>query len=181
MNYTINLNIINQVLPAVAQKDNRSYLNVINIRDDADGWRHYTATNGHVLLTIKEAIEGERLQEALNLKITKALKCKYQVNAKLNIVDEETAVIIGEEKTAVDIIDCVAPEYERVIPAETTPAATKYAIFDPEYMEIVNKFVGEKTRVPLMESELSPALWIVEDKDKGIVKKAVLMPMRASK
>lgn len=179
MTYTINLNIINQVLPAVAQKDCRNYLTVINIRDDADGWRHYTATNAHVLLTIKEAIEGERLKEPLNLKITKALKCKYQVNAKLNIVDEETAVIIGDEKTAIDIVDCVAPEYERVIPADTTPKAESYAIFDPEYLEIVNKFVGSKTKRPLMETRLSPALWIVEDTKEGIVKKAVLMPMRA--
>jgi DNA polymerase III sliding clamp (beta) subunit (PCNA family) len=172
--YTINLKLLNAVAPAVNVDPQRYYLSGIYI-DDRDGFRHYTATNGHMLLTARETINGETLERPLLLGIKKAIKSKFE-EVSLKVVDNTTVVIYAENKVVFDILDCEYPPYERVIPAETTPQATKYTIFEPSYLEEINKFVGDKCKVPLMEEVFSPALWIVEDGD--IKKRAVLMPLR---
>lgn len=173
----VSLNLINAVVPAVSKEASRYYLNGVYI-EDKDGFRHYTATNGHVLLTAREPVEGEPMESPMIVKIQKAIKTKFN-HVDLQIVNKDTVLLFADSKLVFDVIDATYPEYERVIPADTTPKAESYAIFDPEYLEIINKFVGSKTKRPLMETCQSAALWIVEDTKEGIVKKAVLMPMRA--
>ncbi|MBO5843490.1 MAG: hypothetical protein J6Q96_01320 [Bacteroidales bacterium] len=173
--YELNCELMNAVLPAVSKEEVRYYLMGIYI-EDVDGWRNYTATDGHILLTAKEAIEGEVLEKPLVLKIKKPIASKRLKIGYLQIVDEYTAVIVGEEKIAVDIIDCQYPDYRRVIPSDDTELAKEYAIFNPDLLKIVNKFIGSTNKRPIMENRMSPAMWVVED--VNLVKKAVLMPMR---
>jgi hypothetical protein len=169
--YKINIEAINSVLPAVSKEEVKYYMGGVNI-EDKDGFRHYTATDGHILFTIKDEIDGDFLEKPLILKINKPLKYKNYTVGDLQVVDDETVVIkTNQEKVAVDIIDSTFPDVSRVIPPEYTPKAKEYAIFDPEYMKEVNKFIGTKGKIPLMENAKSPALWIEGNK------KAVLMPM----
>ena len=173
--YELNCKLINEVLPAVSREESRYYLNGVFI-EDVDGWRIYTATDGHILLTAKEAVIGETLEKPLVLKIKKPISCKRLVKGWLQIVDDYTAVITSDEKVAIDIIDCQYPDCRRVIPSDDTPTAKEYAIFDPDLLKIVNKFIGCKHQVPLMGDRLAPAMWIAQEED--LVKKAILMPMR---
>ena len=174
--YELNCELINAVLPAVGREEVRYYLMGVYV-EDVDGFRHYTATNGHILLTAKESIEGEVLEQPLALKIKKPIAAKRLKKGWLQIVDESTAVIVSDEKIAVDIIDCQYPDYRRVIPSDDTELAKEFAIFDPEYLKVVNKFIGSMDKIPQMQSCMSPAMWVVEEVD--LVKKAILMPMRA--
>ena len=176
--YMVNIDLINSVLPAASDEPTRYYLCGVNIQDN-DGFRHYTATNGHIIFTVKEAIEGEPLENPVTLKLGKAMKFKGTPIGFLSIVDKETAVLKSNvEKCAVDIIDSIYPSYELVIPAEREPAK-EYCAFDPEYIKKLNKFIpGANGLRPFMESSSCAALWIKED--DGIVKRAVVMPMRVA-
>lgn len=173
--YGLNCKLINDVLPAACKDDAKYYLQGVYI-EDVDGWRIYTATDGHVLLSVKEAIEGDVLEKPLILKIKKPIPCKRLERGWLQIVDEYTAVITSDEKIAVDIVDSQYPDYRRVIPSEDVQLAKEYVIFDPDLLKIVNKFIGCKHKVPLMENSLAPAMWISDD--DGCERKAILMPIR---
>ena len=104
------------------------------------------------------------------------IPCKRLERGWLQIVDEYTAVITSDEKIAVDIVDSQYPDYRRVIPSEDVQLAKEYVIFDPDLLKIVNKFIGCKHKVPLMENSLAPAMWISDD--DGCERKAILMPIR---
>lgn len=171
----INIEAINSVLPATSKEKGRIYLNGIYV-EDKDGFRHYTATDGHILFTVKDEIDGDFLEKPLTLKINKPLKYKGSVIGTMQIVDAETVVIkTHQEKVAVDIIDCTYPDYERVIPSEDTQRASEFALFDPDLLKKVYDFIGSKYKVPLMENANAPALYIVGNK------RAVLMPMKEAK
>lgn len=174
--YNINIEALNSVLPATDKKEKgRNYLNGIYV-EDKEGWRHYTATDGHILFTVKDEIEGDSLEKPLILKINKPLKHKTYPFGGLQIVDDETVVIkTNQEKVAVDIIDCIYPDYERVIPSEDTQKASEFALFDPDLLKKVYDFIEKRNAIPLMENANTPALYITGNK------KAVLMPMKEAK
>lgn len=170
--YKINIEALNAVLPATSKEEISFCFDGVYI-EDKEGFRHYTATEGHILFTVKTEIDGDSLEKPLILRIKKPLKYKRNVIGMMQVVDDETVVIkTNQEKVAVDIIDSTYPDYERVIPPENTPKASEFALFDPYYMKMVNTFLGVRAIVPLMESANSPALYIKYNK------KAVLMPMR---
>lgn len=171
--YKINIDALNSVLPATDKKEkSRIYLNGVFV-EDKDGFRHYTATDGHILFTVKDEIDGDFLEKPLILRIKKPLKYKGNVIGMMQVVDDETVVIkTNQEKVAVDIIDGTYPDYESVIPPEDTKKASEFALFDPEFLNKVYDFLGVRNQIPLMENANTPALYIKDNK------KAVLMPMR---
>jgi hypothetical protein len=170
--YTINLQLLNEVSPAV-DKDKWNLCGIyIN---DVDGFRNYTACNGHILLTARESITGDTLENPLFIKMQKAVKTKFK-DVTLKIVDDKTALIYAENKLVFDILDNNFPDYERVIPAHDTPLCEHFAIFDPDYMKIINNFNGANNRIPLMENKGTPALYITER--DNLKKRAVIMPIR---
>ena len=173
--YKINIEAINSVLPAVSKEPNRCCLNGVYI-EDKKGFRHYTATDGRILFTVKDEIEGDSLEKPLILEINQPLKYKGNIIGTMQVVDDETIIIkTNQKKVVVDIIYGTYPDYERVIPSENTPKASEFALFDPDYSKKVYYFLGIKNQIPLMENANKPALWIKENK------RAVLMPMKESR
>lgn len=174
--YKINIEALNSVLPATNKKEMGYFWLKGVFVEDKEGWRHYTATDGHILFTVKDEIEGDSLEKPLILKINKPLKYKNYTVGDLQVVDDETVVIkTNQEKVAVDIIDGIFPDYERVIPSEDTPKASEFALFDPDLLKKVYDFIELKCKVPLMENANTAALYIVGNK------RAVLMPMKESR
>lgn len=174
--YCINLDLINSVLPAKSNDIQRYGLCGVYV-EDKDGFRHYTATNGHVLLNVSEAIEGEPLEKPVILGIKKSIKFKGQVLGSLRLVDNDTAVIkTNVEKLAVDIIDTQYPDFRKILPAMDKKAET-YVSFNPDYMKIAVTFIPSVTEYrPYQETAGSACMWVNET--NGVTKQAVVMPMR---
>ena len=166
----LNLEILNNVIPATSNDDTRYYLKGVYI-EDRDGFRHYTACDGHILFTQSEEIEGDALPRSIILGVTKPIKDKANL-AELVLVDDTTAVLKTSPKTACDLVDTEYPDYRRIIPSDRE-VAKQYAQFEPEYMKKLFKFIPEaKGLAPFMEHRQSAALW-----EQGN-KQAVIMPIR---
>lgn len=172
--YIVNLNLINAVIPAVCK--DRYYLGGVNIKD-VDGFRHYTATNGHILLHTYEAYEGDALENPITIGITKTMKNKCLKNGEMVIVDDDTVVIKYGDKTVCDIIDHEYPEYERILNDAGDEKAPEYASFNPAYYKIIGDFIPKAHYMtPLMKSRTSPAKWCYDY--EGTKFEAILMPIR---
>lgn len=166
----LNLEILNNVIPATSNDDTRYYLKGVYI-EDKDGIRHYTACDGHILFTQSEEIEGDALPRSIILGVTKPIKDRLY-KAELVLVDDTTAVLKTSPKTACDLVDAEYPDYRRIIPTDRE-VAKQYAQFDPDFMKKLFKFIPEaKTLAPYMENRKSPALW---EKDNKL---AVIMPIQ---
>lgn len=169
----LNCEAINAVLLAVSKDPVRFFLQGVHI-EDKDDIRIYTACDGYILLRVKTPLNAdeERLDKSYILKIEKPFG-KKSFKASFVVVDEEIAVLTSNlEAKAAKILDAQYPDVSRVIPADDTPAAKEYAIFDPDLMKKVNTFLGGKGYKPQMQDAQSPALWVKENRT------AVLMPMR---
>lgn len=173
----IDINAFNAVQPAVSKDITRPHLMGVHI-EDKDNKRIYVATNGHFLFMV----ETERPDDSLpNGQITivspKQIPAKIS-QAELLTVDNETVVIKTDKgKTALDICDGEFPEWRKVVPSETTPHATKYMKFNPDYMSTLSKFIDScHTITPRAGDWNEPAMWIKTDNEQKRI--AVLMPMR---
>lgn len=173
MSIILNCEAINAVLPAVNKNRTHMCLQGVHIEDKDDN-RIYTACDGAILLMVKTPLndDDERLDKGYLLKIGKPFG-KKNVMAEFVVVDEETAILKSNiEIKAAEILDVPYPDVSRVIPADETPAAKKYAVFDPNYLKKVSTFFWGRKFKPQMKNANSPALWIKENRI------AVLMPMR---
>lgn len=173
MSVILNCEAINAVLPAVSKDPTRFYLQGVHIEDKSDN-RIYTACDSHLLLMVKTPLDAddERLEKSYILKIDKPFR-KKNFKAKFVVIDEETAILKSKIETkAAEILDAQYPDVSSVIPADDTPEAKEYAVFDPDYLKKVNTFLGGKNYKPQMQYPHRPALWIVANKT------AVLMPIR---
>lgn len=175
MTYILNINAFNAVQPAVSTEATRYYLQGVHIEDEGDQ-RIYVATNGHFMLIVKTAIEGERLPEPITIKTPKQIPAKFGKNAELVLVDTETVVIKTDKgKTALDIIDCEFPNWRKVVPSESTPHAKFYVAFKPEYMEKMDNFIeNAHMRIPRCEDDRSAARWQYTDNEQTRI--GILMP-----
>lgn len=171
MSIILNCEAINAVLPAVTKDRTRVYLQGVYLEDKDDN-RIYTACDGTILLMVKTPLndDEERLDKAYILKIEKPFG-KKNFFADFIIIDEKTALLKSVETKTAEILDAQYPDVSRVIPANDTPEAKKYAVFDPDYLKKVSTFLGTIGRVPQMEDAGSPALWKKENRT------AVLMPL----
>lgn len=172
MSVVLNCEAINAVLPAVSKDRVRFYLHGVHI-EDKDDMRIYTACDGHILLRVKTPLnaDDERLDKSYILKIDKPFG-KKSFKAVFTVIDEKTAVLKSFETKTAEIIDAQYPDVSRVIPADDTPKAEEYAVFDPDLLKKVNTFLRGKNYKPQMRDADSPALWVKENKT------AVLMPIR---
>lgn len=169
----LNCDAINAVLPAVSKDPVRFYLHGVHIEDVGDN-RIYTACDGHILLSVKTPLDAdeERLNKSYILKIDKPFG-KKSFKASFTVVDEKIAVLNSNlEAKSAEILDTQYPDVSSVIPADDTPDAKEYAVFDPDLLKKVNTFLGGKNYKPQMQDADSPALWVKENRT------AVLMPMR---
>lgn len=169
----LNCEAINAVLPAVSKDPARFFLQGVHI-EDKDDMRIYTACDGCILLRVKTPLnaDDERLDKDYILKIDKPFG-KKSFKASFVVVNEEIAVLTSNlEAKAAKILDAQYPDVSKVIPADDTPEAKEYAVFDPDLLKKVNTFLGIRGLVPQMENNSTPAMWVLENK------KAVLMPMR---
>lgn len=170
--YKINLDYINAVAPAQSTEQARYYLNCVYI-EDANGYRNYTATNGHILLTCKEELtpDDERLPKGLMLRTKAIKKPKGYIYAMGELIKPELLNIQGV--ACIELIDGSYPDYERIIP-QNTSEINEYIAFDGKYLQMVEKFIDNYDIYthPHGEGNGYAVLW--ENGDK----RAVLMPYR---
>lgn len=174
MTYQIKLDAFNAVQPAVSNEQTRFYLQGVHIEDEGDQ-RIYVATNGHIMLIVKTAIEGERLPEPITIKTPKQVPGRSNF-CEMTIVDAETVVLKTDKgKTALDIIDNAFPDWRKVVPSESTPHAKFYVAFKPEYMEKMDDFIeNAHMRIPRCEDDRSAARWQYTDNEQTRI--GILMP-----
>ena len=172
--YEVNVGFINMVMQATSK--DRHHLKGVFI-EDIDGFRHYTATDGHILFSIKESITGETLEEPLSLYFAKEIKhTKGISNGFMTIVDKDTVVVKTNEKAVADIIDCCYPNWRNVVPQERV-LATEFAMFDPDLLKkCINFNCKVKSTRPYMQDSNSPAMW--EEKSGDIEQICIIMPLR---
>lgn len=172
MSIILNCEAINAVLPAVSKDRTLVCLQGVHIEDKDDN-RIYTACDGAILLMVKTPLndDDERLEKSYILKIDKPFG-KKDFLADFVVIDENTAILKSVETKTAEIMNTDYPDVSRVIPSNDTPEAKEYAVFNPDYMKKVYKFLETTGRIPQMEDAHSPALWIEENRT------AVLMPMR---
>lgn len=174
MNYVLDAQAINAVLPAVCKGDGfRPYLTGVHI-EDVDDKRIYTATNGHILFQI--VTERKSYDEKLDKDYIVIFDKKFDKRVRF-VEFEPTSEISGtiDEDIEVKLVNMNYPDVSRVIPKRKTPIARDYALFDSNYLKKVNKFLNTTGWIPQMENNYSPAVWYDDNKI------AVLMPMREAK
>lgn len=169
---TLNMNFLNTVVLAASKEPSRYYLNGVFI-NDKDGFRHYTATNGHILITAKEQIIDDPLPNDLLIEFKKPLKSKID-RCQLVINEKFVTLLYATEKPeSFNLIDGKFPEYERIIPKDDTPAASEFCLFAPEYLKMIKDVYGVLNCKYQMEHKHAPCL-ITKDKSEF---KTVLMPL----
>lgn len=171
MKYVLDVEAINSVLPAVSKENyDREYLNGVHV-EDVDDKRIYTATNGHFLfqVTTERPSYDEKMDKEYIIVFSKPLD-KHKITVDFEPVSDIAALI--DENIAVKLVNQCYPDVSKVISKRTTPIARDYAVFNPDYLKKVNKFLNTEGRIPQMENNNSAAVWFDENKT------AVLMPMR---
>lgn len=171
MKYVLDVEAINSVLPAVYKEDdNTPSLTGVHIKD-VDDKRIYTATNGHFLfqVTTERPSYDEKMDKDYIIVFSKPLD-KHRYKVDFEPISDISALI--DEDIGVRLVNQNYPDVSRVIPKRTTPIARDYALFNPDYLKKVNKFLNTKGWVPQMENKHSAAVWYDDNKI------AVLMPMR---
>lgn len=174
MKYVLDVEAINSVLPAVSKENyDRAYLNGVHI-EDVDDKRIYTATNGHFLfqVTTERPSYDEKMDKEYIIVFSKPLD-KHKITVDFEPVSDIAALI--DEDIAVKLVNQCYPDVSKVIPKRTTPIARDFALFDPDYLKKVNKFLNIKGWIPQMENKYSAAVWFDDNKI------AVLMPMKEGK
>ena len=174
MKYVLNVEAINSVLPAVSKEDcDKPCLKGVHIEDVGDK-RIYTATNGHFLFqvtTVRPSYD-EKMDKEYIVVFSKPLD-KHRLTVDFEPVSDIAALI--DEDIAVKLVNQCYPNVSKVIPKRTTPIARDYALFNPDYLKKVNKFLNTNGWIPQMQNNLSAAVWFDDNKI------AVLMPMKEVK
>ena len=177
---TLNTKFLNTCALGASKEATRYYLNGVFIHDK-DGFRHYCATDGHILIYAKESIDEmpddqkEPLPRDIILQFTKPIKtclgrCEFVIN------DKFATVFMGDKPDSFNIIDGCFPDYPKVMPdEEKTPDAHEFCMFAPEYLKIVREIFDKRYPENFkMESATSPCLMFNDDEPF----KVVLMPIR---
>lgn len=178
--YTVNIDLINKVIPAVSNDQYRPHWQGVYIHD-TDGIRNYVATNGHILFKCAEkGFEGDSLENPVILRLNKPLKNKAGLKGELTIVDNDTAVIKYAEKTVCDIIDAEFPDYQRLIDSgKFAEEIQEYVVFAPEYMAELKKFIPTAWyNTPRMKDKTAMGQWFYNDEKAFIEYTALMMPLR---
>lgn len=174
MKYVLDVEAINSVLPAVYKRDyDRPYLTGVHIKD-VDDKRIYTATNGHLLfqVTSERPSYDEKMDKDYIIVFSEPLS-KHRCKVDFEPISDTSALI--DEDIEVNLVNLNYPDVSKVIPKRTTPIARDYALFDPNYLKKVNRFLKTNGWIPQMENKYSAAVWYDDNKI------AVLMPMKGVK
>lgn len=170
---TLNTKFLNTVCLATEQKNNSwGYKKGIYI-EDRENKRLYTACDGHILIRATEDVIDEPLQAPLLIEFNKPIKTilsRFEL-----IINKDFITLKGEKKPeSFNLIDFSVPEYDRII-NETSPEATEFCMFEPEYLKIVKTvFEGKYPEKYQMENKTSPCLMTSKNSDFQVV----LMPTR---
>jgi DNA polymerase-3 subunit beta len=148
MENTINIEVVRALLPLVAKKDVRYYLNGVYVNFQADK-TVYVATNGHVLGKYVEAVENENIFDVIIPgDVVKQLK-PQRGTAKWGdlIFNPETkAARITNPGAGQDFgfapLDGKYPDFTKVIPAETSGEVAQFDVDLLSLFAQVNKSFG---------------------------------------
>lgn len=112
--------ILNKMFLAIDKKSSNEAFKYILVEDS----RKFTATNGHILL------HWEEKEEDVTFKFPEP-----RVYVKMTHKLDDDREIIYET-------DVNYPDFESVLDTIPETEAEQYTIFDPKYIDILNKFMG---------------------------------------
>ena len=144
--------ILNKMFLAIDKKSYNEAFRYILVEDS----RKFTATNGHIMLQWEE-------KEDVTFKFPEP-----RVYVKMTHKLDDDREIIYE--TDVNYLD-----YERILDNIPETYAEQYTMFDPKYIDILNKFMDDKwayCQKPKMRDSQSAAKWEIGNKI------CVIMPVR---
>ena len=146
--------ILNKMFLAIDKKPSNAAFGYILVEDS----RKFTATNGHILLHWEEKEE-----EDVTFKFPEP-----RVYVKMTHKLDDDREIIYET-------DVNYPDFEHVLNEIPETEAEQYTMFDPKYIDILNKFMDDKwacCQKPKMRDSLSAAKWEIGNKI------CVIMPVK---
>lgn len=145
--------ILNKMFLAIDKKSSNEAFKYILVEDS----RKFTATNGHILL------HWEEKEEDVTFKFPEP-----RVYVKMTHKLDDDREIIYET-------DVNYPDFESVLDTIPETEAEQYTIFDPKYIDILNKFMDDKwayCQKPKMRDSQSAAKWEIGNKI------CVIMPVK---
>lgn len=145
--------ILNKMFLAIDKKSSNEAFKYILVEDS----RKFTATNGHILL------HWEEKEEDVTFKFPEP-----RVYVKMTHKLDDDREIIYET-------DVNYPDFESVLDTIPETEAKQYTIFDPKYIDILNKFMDDKwayCQKPKMRDSQSAAKWEIGNKI------CVIMPVK---
>ena len=144
--------ILNKMFLAIDKKPSNDAFRYILVEDS----RKFTATNGHIMLQWEE-------KEDVTFKFPEP-----RVYVKMTHKLDDDREIIYET-------DVNYPDYKRILDNIPETDAEQYTMFDPKYIDILNKFMDDKwayLQKPKMRDSQSAAKWEIGNKI------CVIMPVR---
>lgn len=145
--------ILNKIFLAIDKKSSNEALRYILVEDS----RKFRATNGHIML------QWEEKEEDVTFKFPEP-----RVYVKMTHKLDDDREIIYET-------DVNYPDFERVLDNIPETEAEQYTMFDPKYIDILNKFMDDKwayCQKPKMRDSQSAAKWEIGNKI------CVIMPVK---
>ena len=145
--------ILNKMFLAIDKKSSNEAFRYILVEDS----RKFTATNGHILL------HWEEKEEDITFKFPEP-RAYVKMTHKL---DDDREIIYET--------DVNYPDFERVLDTIPETDAKEYTMFDPKYIDILNKFMDDKwtyCQKPKMRDSQSAAKWEIGNKI------CVIMPVK---
>ena len=144
--------ILNKMFLAIDKKHPNDAFRYILVEDS----RKFTATNGHIMLQWEE-------KEDVTFKFPEP-----RVYVKMTHKLDDDREIIYET-------DVNYPDYKRILDNIPETDAEQYTMFDPKYIDILNKFMDDKwacCQKPKMRDSQSAAKWEIGNKI------CVIMPVK---
>ena len=145
--------ILNKMFLAIDKKSSNEAFRYILVEDS----RKFTATDGHILL------HWEEKEEDVTFKFPEP-RAYVKMTHK---IDDDREIIYET--------DVNYPDYKRILDNLPETYAEQYCIFDPKYIDILNKFMGDKwayCQKPKMRDSQSAAKWEIGNKI------CVIMPVK---
>jgi hypothetical protein len=172
-NITLTASRVLQAAACVSTENYRDYLKMIRIEPLPNGGAILIATNGHILIMVRDS-DAIGIDKPYDLLIDFKLINK---KSRLIEINDNTVTIdnVRVENQANDSM--VFPEWRRVLPKfDLRTTHGTLGAYDTKYLALIGKIVGNPGYIKIIsESAADPALVLTNDKDVNFV----LMPLRA--
>lgn len=171
----INIRALKAVATAASTEQTRYYLNGVNLQV-ANGYATMIATNGHILMGVQHATDGDACSCIIPLALIKSLKLDRKAGdmAEFSFDGKDISIRYAGNVYGSGAIDAVFPDWRRVVPRDTPSGVA--AQLNPDYLAAfaaAARLMGGKG-IEVAHNGLNPALVAWHDDALGVI-----MPVRA--